>query len=1192
MLTFRAGAAGSVGAARKMADHLITQTLPASAQELATYYQRGIAAGAVEGQGRAQAVDAQISGMAPEPRRDTDSALAALLGLDLSRPPTRDEIASLLAGLRADGEKFAGKQYQKATLPLSEVFGLDPMRLAAREELARVLAGRRADGSTMAEDLAAPALVRFAKALGAENDKALTETERANILAGLTASGEPLDVLAWRQAVSQARTPVGYIDFTFSADKSVSLAWAFAPTEAERNLIAQAHREAVHATMVHVAGTIGQARKGKGGKEGRELGAIGWINFDHYAARPTLEIALTKPDGTVETELVTVKVAGDPQLHTHVAVPNVVLCPSGRVGSLDTMRMHSRIHEWGAIYQAHLAQNLRAHGVEVVLDETLGAARLAAVPEAVRAAFSKRTRDAAADARAYAKSAGADWDRMSPDERIRLLKGGAFASRTAKGDDLSDFASWQRQAEALGYRHESVLDPSRSARQLAEQERIAEAYAAGSRMLAREFGRRAVIKEEDARVAAARGLIATGIGAAEDVDRVRQAFTERGIPESGIAEHNRSTATTTLIAIPVAVPDPNNEGAMVTEERLTTKAQVVQESELIALARKHGGDRRGLLTPPEIKRSVEASGLEFSGEHGRAQRRLINHLGMSGRFAVAIGAAGSGKTTLLKPLVAAWHTKGADIHGISLAWRQARDLLRAGLNPDTGDTFSAASVFLQRVQSGRLSLSHKSVVVIDELATIGARQLFELLSLQERYGFRMVAIGDPKQCQSIEAGFVTGLIEKALGSVPSIETTVRQTDARAREIATLLRQGEAAAALEMKREDGTAEIVPGGYREIIARTAALWQERQAANAGLRSYTLTVSAPTNDDARAIGEAIRVRLQGSGELGRNRRVLEASDPNAGSDYKLPLAIGDRVRLFRRTNASLGKGRSGVIGDNGSVLEVCAVRPGGLVLRNDKGTEGLVRWETLADRRTGRVLLTYGYAMTTNTAQGVTSSEHIFVTPGGSKATEGHKAYVSGSRHRERDYWLTSEGAEKQEVMNRRPLGDPRPVREPDLWINWARNIGRRPEKLNATDIVSQADQVRRDTARNFLKGLVRHEARLENAVRRDVLWGKFLHTRVDAEKRQNENFAERLKAAAQHRQGTIARLTELGARLRHTVQSQLRRARPIIDRARADVRAQIYSKAYESMSQLAERNEETHETRAKVQRRRRLGMHLGS
>ena len=196
---------------------------------------------------------------------------------------------------------------------------------------------------------------------------------------------------------------------------------------------------------------------------------------------------------------------------------------------------------------------------------------------------------------------------------------------TAKGDDLSDFASWQRQAGALGYRHGSVLDFSRLARGLKEQGRLEQAYEAGSRMLAHDFGRRAVIKETDARIAAARGLIASGIDSAADVEMVRRAFTERGIVESGVAPCDGAAARTTLIAVPITIPDRHSEGVEITEDRLTTKAHVVQESALIELARKHGRGRRGLLTPPETKRAVEASGLDFSGEHGRAQLRLINH---------------------------------------------------------------------------------------------------------------------------------------------------------------------------------------------------------------------------------------------------------------------------------------------------------------------------------------------------------------------------------------------------------------------------------------------------------------------------------------------------------------------------------------------------------------------------------------
>ncbi|MGC9271985.1 MobF family relaxase, partial [Acidiphilium sp.] len=1009
-------------------------------------------------------------------------------------------------------------------------------------------------------------------------------------------NGDEQTAREWQRAITKSRTPIGYVDYTFSADKSVSLAWAFAPTEAERNLIAQAHRDAVHAAMQVVAETVGQARMGKGGRDGAEKGAIGWITFDHYTARPTLEIARPGPDGRMETELVTVKVAGDPQLHTHVAVPNVVLTPGGRVGSLDMLQMHDRIHEWGALYQAYLAQNLRALGAEVALDETLGSARLTAVPDAVRTAFSKRTRDALADAKAYAKETGANWDRMSPDERIMLLKGGAFASRSAKADDLSDFTAWQRQAERLGYQHQSVLDPANPKPVMDEAKRLDVAYWAGAKQLGRKFEHRAVLDEADARVAAARGLIASGLSGPADIDKVRASFSARGVTDTWSNFDGgpfRLRPGTSLIEVALVRDDPAVEGATITETRLTTQAQLNQEQRVIELARKHAGDTRGLLTPPTIQRGIAATDLDLTGAHGRAQRRIIDHLGLGGRFAVAIGAAGSGKTTLLKPLVAAWHEQGADIHGISLGWRQARELREAGLriadpirtrnrvqsqsqrqasvaipaqvpilpdlqdgSPDTHrDSVAAVSVFINRVKSGRLVLGHGSVVVIDELGTIGTRQLADLLELQDRYRFRMVAIGDPKQCQSIEAGSVIRLLETALGKIPSIETTVRQTDPRAREIAGLLRAGKGAEALAMKYQDKTAEIVPGGLSEIVERAAALWHERQRANADRPRYSISISTPTNEDARAIGAAIRARLQASGELARDATVLPAIDPNSHARYDLPLAPGDRVRLFARTNANLTGGQSGVIGDNGSILEVTAIQRDGLVLRNDKGSEGLVVWEALTDQRSGRVRLTYGYAMTTNTAQGATTTEHIFVTPGGSRMTDGFKSYVSGSRHRERDYWLTSEGAERQEIVGRRPLGDPRPIHEHDIWANWGRNIMRRPEILNAIDIVAQADQIRRGTARSFMTGKELHESTAPTGDQRAELQRKFQHTHVGTAEPAIQSMRSDFAEHQRQTQGTIERLTQAGDVVRRAVAERISRARPLLDRARGVARERI-------------------------------------
>ena len=92
-------------------------------------------------------------------------------------------------------------------------------------------------------------------------------------------------------------------------------------------------------------------------------------------------------------------------------------------------------------------------------------------------------------------------------------------------------------------------------------------------------------------------------------------------------------------------------------------------------------------------------------------------------------------------------------------------------------------------------------------------------------------IGDPKQCQSIEAGPVIDLLRNALGedAIPQILTSIRQKTEREREITGLFRAGKAAEALEMKQRDGTAELVAGGRQSTVQRVAQLWRERNEAN---------------------------------------------------------------------------------------------------------------------------------------------------------------------------------------------------------------------------------------------------------------------------------------------------------------------------------------------------------------------------
>ena len=1093
MLTYRTGAAGAPSAAMAMAAHLLEQTLPRAQAELATYYQRGLAP---------TADNADYSSAVAEPRRDMDPRLAALLGLDPNQAPTIDQIAQVLAGNRADGSRIPGKQVQRAAASLAEELGLDGMRAPSAAAVNQVRAGRRADGEALPEDRAAGLRSRFFALYGVPDGQEPSAGQMAHICSGRRADGEVLRQGPLLEALSASRARIGYVDLCWSADKSLSLAWAFAPTEAERNIIAQAHKDAVQSALAYVQSEIGRARKGKAGRDGYDPGQIGWISFDHYASRPTVEIARTdRTTGEHYTELVTLKVAGDPQLHTHVAIPNVVLTEDGRVGGLDLQRLNGRVHEFGAYYQAHVATNLRCHGIEVELDEATGAARLTAIPDHVRDAFSKRTRNGTDAARAYAEKIGLDWDTLDDARKIGLAKQGVQGDpRQVKQDDLGDFAAWGQQAAALGWKHESVVRPDLVRPEPNREARLDQAYAAALRLFERTLQRKAVTDGAEARVAAARGLIASGVESPADINAVTQAFARRGVRQDG---------KRTRLIWGKATDEYGQETV-----RLTTALHAERETEFCARAQAAAADQSAALSPLAIAAAVKRCGTDFeSTEHGRRQREIIDQLGQGGRLGVAIGVAGAGKSTLLAPLVDAWHADGRTVFGAALAWRQTDDLEKAGI-PEARR--AAMSVFLERVHAGKLALNLDSVVVVDELGLLGTRQLLELLQLQAEHGFQLVAVGDPKQCQSIEAGPVIDLLRQALGpgAVPEILTTVRQQTERERAASLLFREGQAAEALAMKRADGTARLITGDYRKVVQGIADLWQKRRAANASDPGYTLSVSAPTNRDAREIGAAIRAHRRAAGELGPDLVVLSAAD-QAGEMFDLPLAVGDRVRLFARTNASYADRSRGIIGNNGSVLVVRRIDASGVVLRNAQGREGRVAWNTLRDGESGRIRLTYGDVLSIDATQGVTSTEHIEAMPAGTQAVNAYKAYTAASRHRRATFLVSSDGAERREIAGRRPLGDMRPIGEADVWANMGRNLSRQPKVMSALEFLEKARDVRRATTRALQVGLQPAEQRQAEGLPATTLAEAFQRGRVVERVRQA---AEELSGWARL-QGTV-------------------------------------------------------------------------
>jgi len=319
----------------------------------------------------------------------------------------------------------------------------------------------------------------------------------------------------------------------------------------------------------------------------------------------------------------------------------------------------------------------------------------------------------------------------------------------------------------------------------------------------------------------------------------------------------------------------------------------------------------------------------------------------------------------------------------------------------------------------------------------------------------------------------------------------------------------------------------------------LWQQRREANAGRKRFSISISVPTNHDAHRISTAIRDKRRALGEVGADRITVPAAS-GAGAEvrtYDLPLAVGDRVRLFERTNACfLDTGNGGNIGRNGTVLEVAEVNAEGLVLRTKAGREGLVKWDSLTSAANGRVRLAYGDVLTTNTGQGSTISEHIFAVPGGSRQVNAFGAYTSGSRHREQSFIVVSDGAERQEIAGRRPLGDKRQLRESDVIENVARNFARQPIKEGSLAMIARAENLRAGTVQKMQAGKQRLEQRVVEGKAKSTLAATFRSKRDDGKARGLQSSSETEVA---ERRDFMQRIKDLGPQVREAMRAAAER-----------------------------------------------------
>ena len=237
---------------------------------------------------------------------------------------------------------------------------------------------------------------------------------------------------------AQGAPSVPGFDATFCAPKSVSLLYSLGDPETS-NEVRNAHDAAVSGSLRVLESVAARARRGKAGADQIEADGFVAAAFRHRTSR-----------------------AGDPQLHTHVVIANVVHAPGdGRWSALDARPLYGWAKTAGYLYESQLRTELtRRLGVEWGTVHN-GIADLAGIPSPVLRAFSRRRQEIEAHL-AKAGESGA-----------RAAQVAAYATRPAKEAGVTPEASlseWLERAQAHGLEPDdlaSLLDrarPVRSAR--------------------------------------------------------------------------------------------------------------------------------------------------------------------------------------------------------------------------------------------------------------------------------------------------------------------------------------------------------------------------------------------------------------------------------------------------------------------------------------------------------------------------------------------------------------------------------------------------------------------------------------------------------------------------------------------------------------------------------------------------------
>ena len=594
--------------------------------------------------------------------------------------------------------------------------------------------------------------------------------------------GELSGFLAQQSRLESAS--VAGFDLTFSPVKSVSSLWAVADPAVSTKIEA-AHDAAVAKTLAHLEATAVYTRLGPRGVRQVDVTGLIAAQFRHRDSR-----------------------AGDPDLHTHVAIANKVQTLDGRWMALDGRMIYRAAVTASEFYNTALEAEITAWiGGRFTERETTPGKRpireLAGVDENLMRRWSTRRQAIEAATGDLAAQFVAAHGRVpTAVETLRLAQQATLATRQAKHEPRS--LAEQRQA----WRAQAVQILGGEPRLMAMLRDVHATVAAApitaelvdelaAETVATVSASRARWREANLHAEAIRQVRAAGIDPAQVLEQARFVTHRAMSPDHSIAI-GADTDVTPDDCVPAHLrrADGSSQFRVAGGQQLTSPAVLDAERRIIATAGQVGARTISIS-------DVELAMLEWSANNaGRTlntgQAQMVRDVATNGRrVALALAPAGTGKTTVMGVLARAWQASGGTVIGLA-PQASAADELRSALpavDTDTVDklVYEITQGDPQHRPEWIDRIGAASLVIVDEAGLASTRNLDTAIAYVTGRGGRVLLVGDDRQRAAAGAGGVLRDIDAAYGSSSLVEV-MRFTDPTEGQATLAIRDGDPAAA--------------------------------------------------------------------------------------------------------------------------------------------------------------------------------------------------------------------------------------------------------------------------------------------------------------------------------------------------------------------------------------------------------------